>query len=263
MKKKTVKKRFPTIPILLLLFLGSLCYAIYDAYGPFSIKIDETETKENIPEYFDYGAITDSIYCNDFFGFRIPIPANHKGNYKKYDYIEKTLYERDSTLAVATLTSEIIDHDLFRVEPEFIKIDLVKMFLEETKTMDDMSEYMGKKSQRERFGAEYQMIIRVHRLFGATLKSYTNQFENLHNPDYANPSTKLISGIRFQELHGRERNGESVPGQVMFRMLGGKNKNIISFNTEIHDFAFSIDLFYQTDEQKCILLEMVDTITFH
>lgn len=263
MKKKPLKKSFPTIAVLLLLFLGSLSYAIYDTYGPFELKKEVTDPKKNIPEYFDYGAITDSIYCNDFFGFRIPIANGCEGNYKKYDFIEKSFYVRDSVPAVPKLASDITEHVLLIIEPEFIKMDLVKMILKEKRRMEDVSEYMRAKSQREQFGADFQMVVRVHKLSGESLQSYTDRFENLHNPDYSNTEIKMVSGIPFQELHGIEQHGSDSPSRVMYQMLGGKNKSIISLATVIHDFAFSIDLFYQTEEQKATLLEMVDSIKFH
>jgi len=263
MQKNPFKKSHVSIRILVLLFLGSLAYAIYDFYGPFEFKKEVTTEKKNIPEYFDYGVIADSIYCNDLFSFRIPIPNGYEGKYKTYDYIEKDFYTRDTIPAAPKLTSNITDHNLLIIEPVLVKMDPVKMILEEKKDMAFISEYLGKKNQRETFGADYQLVIRVHRLSDASLLSYTNQFENLHNPNYGTPKTKMISGIAFQELHGIEQNGKDAPGKVMFQMLGGKDKNIISLNTVMHDFAFSIDLFYQTEEQKSILLKMVNSMEFH
>ena len=137
------------------------------------------------------------------------------------------------------------------------------MILEEKKDMAFISEYLNKKNQLDMFGSDYQLVIRVHRLSDVSLQSYINQFKNLHDPNYGSPKTKMISGIAFQELHGIAQNSEDIPGRVMHQMLGGKDKNIISLNTLIHDFAFSIDLFYQTEEQKSILLEMVNSIKIH
>lgn len=34
----------------------------------------ENITKNKIPTYFDYGSISDSIYCNNYFEFKISIP---------------------------------------------------------------------------------------------------------------------------------------------------------------------------------------------
>jgi len=263
MQKNTFKKSHVSIRILVLLFLGSLAYAIYDFYGPFELKKEVVTEKNKIPKYFDYGIISDSTYCNDFFSFRIPIPNGYEGKYKAYDYITKDIYTRDSLPATPKLISNITDHNLLIIEPVFVKIDPVKMILEEKKDITFISEYLSKKNQRDTFGADYQMVIRVHRLQNASIQSYINQFKNLHNPNYGGPKTKMVSGIAFKELQGVDHNGEDVPGRVMYQMLGGKDKNIISLNTVIHDFAFSIDLFYQTEEQKSILLEMVNSMKFH
>ncbi|TMM53738.1 hypothetical protein FEE95_17725 [Maribacter algarum] len=256
------KKNKLSLKVLVFLFLGSLAYAVYDYFKPFKVQEGVVVAKTSTPEYFDYGSVTDSIYCNDFFKFRIPILKGHEAQYKQYDYIEKTIYERDSVPAQPLLASEVNDNDLLFVIPELEKIDIVKSYKEEG-SFEKWQSYQSEKSKRERFGADYQLIIRVHNLSGSSMHGYLNQFGNLHNPNYGSPNTKEISGVFFKELHGVENNGDGSPGKVMFQMLGGKNKNIITYSTEIKGFAVSIELFYLNEEQKDVLLEMVDGIHFH
>jgi len=259
--KQLKEKRKPYIFILALLFLGSLLYAVYDAYVPLELKKEAETPKEIVPEYFDYGVISDSTYCNDFFRFRAPIQAKYKGNYRVYDYIEKSIYERDSVPAEPKLSSKVKNQSLLIIEPKLVKIDWIQN-IKETKNLDAWQDYLSKKSKRERFGADYQMIIQAHNLSGKSLGSYIRLFENLHHPNYTEPRTKVISNVIFQEYVGVETQRTSMEG-VTFRLLGGENRNICSYITEINGFALSIDLFYKTEDQKCILMGMAEEITFH
>ena len=261
MKQQLKEKRKPYIFILILLFLGSFLYAVYNTYGTFELKKEAGTPKEIVPEYFDYGVIANSTYCNDFFRFRVPVQAKHKGNYKVYDYIEKSIYEKDSVLAKPKLSSKVKNQSLLIIEPELIKIDWMQN-IKETKNLDAWNDYLSKKSRRERFGADYQMIIQAHNLSGKPLGSYIRLFENLHHPNYIEPRTKVISNVTFQEYVGVETQSTSMES-VTFRLLGGENRNICSYITEINGFALSIDLFYKTEEQKCILMRMAEEITFH
>lgn len=249
MKKPLNKKRPLQITILIILLLGSLAYAAYDACGPFELK------KEIVPKYFDYGVITDSIYCNDFFGFRLPIPKGNTADNKIYDYTDINLLERDSTLAKPSLASDIRNHDLLVILPKLTKVDI-------NKDLKGWMEYSSEKYRRESHGTDYVFIIRAHNLFGGHLKAYASKFSNIYNPNYGDSKTKTISGIEFKEYHGMEApaNPES---SVLFQLMGGENKQIISYMAEINGFALSINLFYLTEEQKCMLLEMVDEISFH
>lgn len=249
------------ITIVSLLFLISLGYALYHTYGLFDLKETVSEKHQKIPEYFDYGVLYDSIYCNDFFEFKIPILKGHEATYKKYDYITKSIYERDSILATPQSTTAISDQDLLVIVPELVKIDVVKSFME-TKSIEGWQQYSREKSKRDMFGPDYQLIIRAHNLRDESLGRYINKFQNLHNPDYGTPKFKEISGISFRTYEGLESHGGPVQ-QTTFRMMGGRSKKIYSYVTEIHGFSLSIDLFYLTEEQKCILLEMVDAIQFN
>ncbi len=263
MQKEPNKKNRLYITIFSILFFGSLLFAIYKAYGPFQLTAEVSEPQKEIPEYFDYGTVVDSIYCNDFFRFQMPTFKGYTTNYKKYDYIEKNFYERDSILAKPRLTSDIYDLDLLVIEPELIKIDFVNILQKHKKDfVKILKAYSTEKYKRESFGSDYQLVIRAHKLSEEYLGSYISLFENLHNPNYGNSKTKMISNISFREYHGMESQGSSVQ-ETMFGLMGGKNRNIISYFTQIHNFALSIDLFYKTEEQKCILLEMVDTIEFN
>ncbi len=262
MLQKTPRKNQHTpITIVSLLFLISLGYALYSTYGPFNTKEAVSEKHQKIPEYFDYGVLYDRIYCNDFFEFKIPILKGHEATYKKYDYITKSIYERDSISATPQRTAAISDQDLLVIVPELVKIDVVKSFME-TKSIEDWQQYSKEKSKRDMFGPDYQLIIRAHNLREESLGRYINQFQNLHNPDYGTPKFKEISGISFRAYEGLESFGGAVQ-QTTFKMMGGENKKISSYVTEMHGFALSIDLFYLTEEQKCILLEMVNAIRFH
>lgn len=261
MQKQSNNKRSLLIPILTLLFFVSLLYAAYDEYGPFELKEEVTTTKENIPEYFDYGSIADSSYCNDFFEFRIPILKGHEADYKIYDYTNSNIHQRDSVLAKPRLVSTIGEHDLLIITPELVKIDLMKIF-KETGSFEDWQNYSSKKLKRESFGPDYSLIIKAHNLSGKPVGAYTSQFLNIHNLDYGNSKTKMISSISFQEYQGMESRDGSMQ-EAMFGIMGGKNKKITSYVTKIHGFALNINLFYQTEEQKCALLAMIARISFH
>ncbi len=261
LQKEPRKNRHLSITIVALLFLISLCYALYQTYGPFVAGAVVVIEQEEIPEYFDYGTLSDSIYCNDFFEFSVPILKGHEATYKQYDYIEKSIYERDSVWATPKRPSVIRDQDLLIVIPELVKLDYVKSFME-TRSIEGFQKYSKEKTKREMFGADYQLIIRAHNLEGSTSNAYATRFENLHNPDYGAAKFKEISGISFREYQGLESHGGSVQ-QIMFQTMGGENRKIISYITQIHGFSLSIDLFYLTEEQKCILLEMVDSIQFN
>lgn len=264
MKKEAVKKHLPFKTILIILFLGSLVYATYEAYGPFNefdLNNKTAKTKEQYPEYFDYGTIADSTYCNDFFRFRIPVSKGYQYDYKIYDFKNSTIYERDLILAKPRLASAITEHDLLIITPELLKID-VQDILGKRASTQEWLDYSSKKRKREFHGPEYCLIIRAYNLSGKALGTYTSELSNIHNPDNGDSQTKLISGIQFREFEGEESQ-DTIESRVAFQILGGKNQNIISFMTEINDFAFSINLFYQTEEQKHILLEMANMISFH
>ncbi len=235
-----------------------LAYSCHYLYQKDWSTITEKEEKlEKKLSYFDYGTITNNTYCNDLFGFRIHIPDDHQPFYKKYKYFKNNENKKDSILNGPKLAARVKEHDLLIIEPKFIEKNPVEMGTEEIST------YLKLKTQQERFGPEYQMAIRIHHLSETSLESYTNKFQNLHNPNYGNRQMKTISGVEFIELHGIEQHGDDSPGRVMFRMLGGKNRHIISLFTVIHNYAFSIDLFYQTEEQKYTLLKILDTLEFH
>jgi len=219
-------KRQLSITILIVLFLGSLCYTVYEEHELFEVKKEVAEFKERTPRYFDYGTITKNTYCNDFFKFQIQISKGHEVNYKIYDHIDKNIYEKDPVLAEPKLASTIKDHNLLIIEPELVKIDLLKNF-KETGNLDAWQNYSSEKYKRESFGSEYQMAISAHNLSGKSLKNYINLFKNLHNPDYGSTKTKLISNIKFHEYQGAESR-ENPMQQVIFENMGGKNKNITS-----------------------------------
>jgi len=221
----------------------------------------ESKTKPILPQYFDFGKISDSTYCNDFFKFKISIPKGFEGTYKKYDYINKSLLERDSIPIITRLAKDVENCNLLVLEPELIKIDFFQNFIE-TGTSEAWRNYSSKKSKRDLNGPDCQIAIRVHNLSGIPLGTYTSKFENLHNPGYGDIQTKTISGVLFNEYHGIESQGD-VPQKTFFMLMGGENKKIISYYTKIHSFAFNIDLFYTTDEQKKLLLEIVDDISFY
>jgi len=260
-QEQSIKRQQLSITILIALFFGSLFYAIYKEYEGVELTKEVSESKKIIPEYFDFGKVVDSTYCNDFFGFRIPISKGHEAHYKKYDFIEKSILKKDTIPIRPRLTTAINDEDLLVILPELVVIDLLES-VKSGKGMEAWTNYESERSKREWFGADYQLVIRAHKFSGNSLSTYVNSFDNLHNPNYGNTKSKMISGILFQEYHGQETQGNPVQ-QTMFQITGGKIKKITSFVTQINGFALSIDLFYLTEKQKCILLDMVDTIYFN
>ncbi|WP_298486675.1 hypothetical protein [uncultured Maribacter sp.] len=266
-ENKTSQEKKWIQTILISLFFISLGYVLFEKYKPLKKYFEtnkEDKTKDS-HEYhknlnFDYGSISDSIYCNNYFKFQIAIPKGYDGKYKKYDYIEKNIYERDSIPISPRLAKDIENCNLLLIEPHLIKVDWLKSF-KETGSIEDFEKYNSKKIKRDFIGTDCQLTIRVHNLYEASLDSYIKQFKNLHNPNYGIPKTKTISGIDFREYHGVESHGGPIQ-EVHFKLLGGKNKNIISYNTQIHDFAFSIDIFYTTKKQKKHLLKIVENMSF-
>jgi hypothetical protein len=264
MKKEVLKKQLSFKTILIILFLGSLAFATYEAHGPFegfNAKEETTELKEVEAIYFDYGVIADSTYCNDFFKFRIPISKGHQGDYKIYDYTSINILARDSVPAKPILSASIAEHDLLIIQPELVKIDIQDM-IERRATANDLLNYGEKKRKLDFHGPDYNIVIRAHNLYGKALSSYTSQFSNINNPNYGDVRYKTISGLTFREFAGVQSQS-TIPASVAFQLFGGKNKNITSFMADINGFALSITLFYQTEEQKEKLLVMVDGISFH
>lgn len=245
------------MPILFVLFVVSLVFTGYNHYGPFELKKELPEVElERIPKYFDYGVVSDSTYCNDFFKFRVPIPKGQEAEYKLYDYIEKSIFEKDSVLAKPRLVSDIAEHDLVIIKKELVKVELSKV-LKETGSSDSYWKYSAEKRKTEFYGPDYNLIIRAYNLHGKPFGTFASQFSNIHNPDYSGAQTKMISGIEFREYSG------ATESNLAYRLIGGEDKKIISFMTEINGFAFSINIFYKTEEQKCLLLEIVDEIKFY
>lgn len=260
---KIDKQREIIIKISIAGAIVALLYLFINPYYTQHKKNEKLANKANpiIHQYFDFGSISDSIYCNDFFKFKITIPKGFEGKYKKYDYVEKNLIERDSTPIAPRLALDIQNCNILLIEPEIIKIDWLNNF-KENGSLAGWEDYNSKKSKRDLLGSECQLSIRVHNLSETPLHAYMSKFENLHNPDYGNFQTRKISGIMFKEYHGVESQGSSIQ-ETTFRLMGGENKNIISYNSKINDFAFSIDLFYTTEEQKGILLEIANNISFY
>ncbi len=260
-KNKSNGKQKQIIQILLISFMGSLFLATYHYYSVFNAMEISAENKVDTPKYFDYGSITNNSYCNDFFSFRMPICEGHEGKYKEYDFIKKGIYEKDSVPVLAKLTSEINNTVLLLITEKLESIELSDV-LNKTASFEDFSKLSSEKRKRELVGSDYQLVISAHQLKGTSLNSYLNKFENLHNPEYGGPKMKSISGVAFREYIGKESQGSALQ-ETMYGILGGTNRDIISYNTEIHGFALSIDLFYQTDAQKDILMSMVDQASFH
>ncbi|RKR13503.1 hypothetical protein CLV91_2223 [Maribacter vaceletii] len=260
--KKNNKINKYIFKISIVVILIALLYLFLTPYKTKFSQKKENENEENsiVQEYFDFGNISDSVYCNNFFKFKISIPKGFEGAYKKYDYVNKSLLERDSIPIISRLAKDVENCNLLILEPELIEIDFFQNFIE-TGTSEAWRNYSSKKSKRDLNGPDCQIAIRAHNLSGNPLGAYTSKFENLHNPDYGDIQTKKISGVLFNEYHGIESQGD-VPQKTFFMLMGGENKKIISYNTKINSFAFSIDLFYTTEKQKKLLLEIVDNISF-
>ncbi|WP_396637534.1 hypothetical protein [Maribacter sp. R77961] len=260
---KQVKKHFTIQRTLLFLLIGSLLFAAGKNFTmlEWPTFADTTAPNEDIPEYFDYGMISDSTYCNNFFKFRITITKGYETAYKKYENISATVKENDSVLVRQPLASDIIDHELLVVTPGLIKVDWRKA-LKETGSIKAWIEYDKIRRDKDLFGPEHCLIIRAHRLTNQSLDNYIHQFSNMHNPGYGESQTKIIADKTFNVYEGLEVQN-SPEASTMFRLLGGENKQITTYLIEQNDFALSINLFYKTEAQKIKLLKMVQTITFH
>ena len=250
--------------VLMVLFIGSLVVAVYDHYYPLAhFKGDKIAAKieTSIPEFFDYGVLIDSTYCNDFFRFRINITKGHKGDYKIYDYKSVSILERDSASAKRKRVSEIKEHDLLVIRPVLRKV-AVQNLLDKTASAKELLDYIDNKGKYDFYGPDYHLVIRATKLNNLSLNAYASQFSNIHPTNYGNSRTKTISGKEFLELDGMQTQ-PSVESSVAFRLLGGENKNIKSYMLEMNDFALSIHLFYHTKEQEKILLELLQSLSFH
>lgn len=264
MKNKWYRKHFSLRQILIILLVGSLGFVAYQNFGSLewlTLKRTDSKSETQVPKYFDYGVLIDSTYCNDFFNFSISISKGHQADYQQYDYHSINSLEKDSVIAEPRLASEIQKHDLLIITPVLIKVDMEETF-KKTGSVKDWMDYNKAKHKRESVGPDYSAVIRVERLSGQSVERYASQFSNMHNPNYGGKHTKIIAGKPFVAYEGQEVQN-SVAESMVLGFMGGEYKKINSFMTEINDFAVSINLFYQTDEQKAMLLEMVDTITFH
>ncbi|WP_430907361.1 hypothetical protein [Maribacter sp. 2-571] len=257
----TTQRKDPTIRVLtigtILICIGSLVYYLYNLHVS---RPKVTLTENTVPVYMDYGTVEGMEYCNDFFAFRLSVPKGHNATYKRYDYLKTGFQITDSVNAVPQKASTIEDLTLVIIEPKLEKIDFMKSF-KETNSIAEWNAYHSERSKRERFGADYQLSIRVHNLAGASAAAYEEQFQNLHHPGYRSPTIKEISGVSFREYHGMESFG-GPEQQTMFILMGGKNKNIITYFTEINGFSLSIDMFYYTEAQKALLQNMLDELHF-
>jgi hypothetical protein len=264
MKTTSGKKQFHIKRILWVLFFSTLIFTVLNYYKVsefFKSKKTNTVFQKASPKYFDFGVLIDSTYCNDFFKFRISISKGHQGDYKIYDYTSISILKRDSVPASPRLASEVTEHDLLLITPQLVKVD-VKDYLAKTTSIKELLEYSAKKSKRDLDGPEYHLVIRAYKLSGQSITTYASQFSNIHGPEYGAPQTKMISGMAFWEYEGMETQN-TTEGRALARIMGRENKNINSYMIEINDFALSINLFYKTEAQKCELLKMVETISFH
>ncbi len=252
------KETDPSVKIilsgLLLFVLGALVYWFLNS--PVVKKQEVVE--EIIPEFFDYGVVYDSIYCNSFFEFKIQLFKGHEIYYQTYDLVQKSLIKYDTVPLSPTLPTEVDTEVLLHIEPEFV--DNVQDFLKKNSFSKDSSlipnfnAYLKEKSKRELFGADYQLRISCHRLANESLLQHMAKYENLHHPNYGTAKTTLIDGISFREYHGIEQQQNFI--------MGMRTKNIITYVTELYGFVLFVDLFYETEEQKCLLLDMVDQLDF-
>lgn len=263
------KQTDPSVKILVIgTFLFVLATSAYFITTKVTNTKNETSEKLEMPSYFDFGSVTDSIYCNDFFGFKIPIPSGHQADYKKYDLaaydeddaVVRSILDRDTVPIRPKRLEEVDTQVLLLITPELIKVAMNTSF-ENTGNITEWMNYEREKSRRETWGPDFQLFISVKNLSGTTLNTYINLFENIHDPGYAEPKTTLIGGKLFREYEGKESYG-SVQ-QSFSQILGGKNRDITSYFTQINGFALCIDLFYETEAQKEILDAMVESITFH
>ncbi len=252
----TDKKRNDIIKTLIVLFLISIVYILYSKYSS-STTTPKVNKQNNVPEYFDYGTIADSIYCNTFFKFKIPIPKQHVGSYKTYNLVPKSLTSYDTVPLTLQTPTTIGATSLLLIEKEIIKItpnDIILLMREGKHSI--VSEHIKNIGSFNAPKQNYQLHINVQNLddddFKGNLNKYLSMFSNM-NSNYQQP-TKIISGIPFKAYSGTQR--DRLPGVYQ------NNTPFISYITEINGFALNIDLFYNSDEEKDFLLNLVDTIEF-
>ena len=201
---------------------------------------------------FDYGTISGDTYCNDFFKFRISVCEEYRLHLQEQDTITQKIepFEGEEQL-------------LLYIEPELVPIDFEQV-LNQTKSMDDWSAYKNQKRKYDFYGAEFQLIISAYRLGNSSLKDYVNRFSNIHPKDFKRHQTEMtvLDGKHFWVYEGIETQPD-VPSRVMYRMLGGQNKQITCYITERNGYALSIDLFYKNQGQQQILTELLQTLAFH
>ncbi|MFS4468027.1 hypothetical protein [Maribacter sp. 2210JD10-5] len=226
--------------LIILLFYG--CYHLYQL--DWSTTLFEQKKKEGKKvQYFDYGTLEGNQYCNDFFDFKITIPNNYRANYKWYDLQYSSLTEADTIQVLKKLPHEIASAELLKIDPQFVKSELF--------SNDELAKTRYEELLRKLNGTSHYLRILVLDVPYHTATVYDGQyFDNQLIRD-----KKEISGERFDVYEGCFNQG------TMFTKT--KVKNVLCFTKERKGYYFNIMLYYDTEEQQCELLNMVDNLSFN
>ncbi|WP_422860277.1 hypothetical protein ACOKFD_05220 [Flagellimonas sp. S174] len=212
------------------------------------------ETQEGPQECFDYGTIENDLYTNLFFGFQISIPEDYLATYKRYDFHQKSLFEKDTVDLVPRPASSIITAQLLYLEPPLEEIGMDQAF-NFSKTSSSLFKTKKNDSvKRSFFGADYQININTFKLPYNDGFTYDQIFYNMRIPDNVNERKKIISGVDFNVFYGVDEQRNLI--------LGKRTKKIVSYTTVIKGFSLNIDLFYETERQKLILLKILENFEF-
>ncbi|MEO0901277.1 MAG: hypothetical protein AAFY00_04405 [Bacteroidota bacterium] len=212
------------------------------------------QNQQIVQEYFDYGNIESRLYTNNYFGFQISIPENYRATYKQYDFHQRTLIEKDTIPLIPRLASSIETAQLLFLEPPLAEIGIDEAFNMPKTTPSPFKSKKHDSIKRDFFGADYQLNINVFKLPFNEGYTYNEIFYNMDIPDNVEEREITISGVDFNVYQG-------IDEQRNF-MLGTRKKNVLSYTTVIKGYSLNIDLFYETEEQKCMLLEILKSFQF-
>jgi len=189
-----------------------------------------------MPENFDYGTMENGVYTNDFFKFRMPY--DDTWNIQSLEQMNRT----------AQQGADMVINEDVKAAIEAAEVKTANLFAAYRYPLENPVEY------------NYSIIV---------LAENTNMFPQVkRGSDYLDEAKKLMGqtvvDYEFPDAYTTTNIGNksfdvmSVTGNYM----GGQFKQEY-MTTLLNGFSFSIILSYESNEQKQVLQNVVDQMTFN
>lgn len=190
------------------------------------------------PDNFDYGSVTDNVYTNDFFKCKIKLPENW------------IIQSKEQTERLADMGKDLVAGEDKKLET------VIKASEINTANLLAVFQYeLGS-------AVEYNPNIMI------VAENVTNAPGIKKGSDYLFQSRRLLNQSQFQyDYLSEDFEDEMINGTEFFKMdahmnyMGLEIKQIY-YSTIMSGFSFNVIVSYVNDDQKKVLLESINSMTF-